>query len=152
MCTETPNWIINAVFFILGVVSGVILTDFSFSTLIFQYNGKLAQTLLPVFSSTVSITFLVLTFLLAEYSSESLNLNQRPLVIGIAIMFTALVSATASVAFGVLSLWTTSGLHFTLSLLLFIIEIVIIIGGTNWLIGAIVGISDVIDSIAYYVK
>jgi hypothetical protein len=67
-------------------------------------------------------------------------------------MFTALVSATASVAFGLLSLWTTSGLHFTLSLLLFIIEIVIIIGGTNWLIGAIVGISDVIDSIAYYVK
>jgi hypothetical protein len=36
MCTETPNWIINVVFFILGVVSGVILTDFSLLTLIFN--------------------------------------------------------------------------------------------------------------------
>lgn len=148
----TPEWIIYGNFFVLGITIGGALPVTASMIPSISYNTRVMKTLLPILVSSISIIFLVLTFLLAEYARSDLDTEKRPFAIGTLIMSVVLVLATLSFVIGVVAFWSKSAIAFTISVLLFGSEILLLVIGIAWLSYQVVGPDAIMEAINHYVE
>jgi hypothetical protein len=149
---KTPSWIMYLQFFISGAVLAAVFPFQLGSPLLLSYDERLLRILLPVLATTISIIFLIITFILGQYSNQSLDVDKDPFAFGILIMILALLFSTVALFSGGVALWFSSSLAFSFSVALFVLEVVTVVMGIGWLTQCIVGIKAMIAAFRRYVQ